>query len=83
MNKDTILSANTSAVNGTFDYLRFAGEHISDSIHPLLVKRANLHPTENEGVVEDRIYYTLHNDAGSTIYKSKFIKVEEKLGEST
>ena len=83
MNKDTILSANTSAVNGTFDYLRFAGEHISDSIHPLLVKRANLHPTENEGVVEDRIYYTLHNDAGSTIYKSKFIKVEETLGEST
>ena len=77
MSKDLIKSATIKANKAELNYINFKGDEIGNTIQPELVKRTSLHPTVNEkGEVEDRVYYTLHNDAGDCVYVSPFIQEE-------
>lgn len=55
--------------------LYLEGQPISDAILPKLVHRVSLSPEMNQdGQLEKRVYYTLHNDAGTCLYASPYFR---------
>ena len=62
----------------SFESVRFSNEEKGYTIAPALVHRISLHPCLGKGnKIEERNYYTLHNDRGEWVYTSPFIEIEE------
>lgn len=77
MSKDLIKSATIKANEAELNYIDFKGDDIGISMRPELVHRTELHPViSNEGELESRVYYTLHNDAGGAVYLSPSMHAE-------
>ena len=78
MSKDLIKSATIQANKADLNYIDFKGDDIGVSMRPELVHRTTLQPVVSDsGEVENRVYYTLHNDAGDCVYMSPFIYSEQ------
>lgn len=77
MSKDLIKSATIKANKAELNYIDFKGDDIGISMRPELVHRTELHPViSDEGELESRVYYTLHNDAGGAVYLSPSMHAE-------
>lgn len=84
MSKDLITSASINATEAILNTIILNNDDIGNSIQPKLVKRASLSPVIGEnGELESRVYYTLHNDAGLNIYISPHLVLEEESRVST
>lgn len=80
MSKDLIRTGAITANTSSSSYIKYKNDAIGNTIHPDLVRRASLHPVINEeGAEEDRVFYSLHNDAGQCVYYSSFIELEKSV----
>lgn len=80
MSKDLIRTGAITANTSSSSYIKYKNDAIGNTIHPDLVRRASLHPAINEdGDEEDRVFYSLHNDAGQCVYYSSFIELEKSV----
>lgn len=77
MNEFLKNTASLTAAEITTNKIYLEGEEIGDAMLPKLVKRASLTPIVEDGVVKENNYYTLHNDAGTCLYTSPYMRNEE------
>ena len=78
MSQNLTGSATIQGSKAVINSLNYKKENISESIQPEMVKRTTLHPVYNDNdEVEERIYYTLHNDAAACTYVSPHMKFEK------
>lgn len=77
MNEFLKNTASLTAAEITTNKIYLEGEEIGDAMIPKLVKRASLTPIVEDGIVKENNYYTLHNDAGTCLYTSPFMRYEE------
>ena len=78
MSQNLTGSATIQGSKAVINSLNYKKENISESIQPEMVKRTTLHPVYNDNdEVEERIYYTLHNDAATCTYVSPHMKFEK------
>ena len=78
MSQNLTGSATIQGSKAVINSLNYKKENISESIQPEMVKRTTLHPVYNDNdEVEERIYYTLHNDAATCTYISPHMKFEK------
>lgn len=68
--------AKIQATNVDINSLTYKGGNVSDTIHRELVKRTELHPTYDGEELEERIYYSLHNDASKCVFVSPHLQIE-------
>ena len=84
MSQNLTGSATIQASKAVINSLIYKNENISESIQPEMVKRTTLHPVYNDNdEIEERIYYTLHNDASVCTYVSPHIHLEASSKEIT
>lgn len=77
MSQDLTGSATMQISKADINSLIYKQENISESLKPEMVKRAILHPIYNEDEeLEERIYYSLHNDAARCTYISPHLRLE-------
>lgn len=79
MNEFLKNTASLTATEITTNKIYLEGEEIGDAMLPKLVKRASLTPIVEDGIVKENNYYTLHNDAGTCLYTSPFMRYEENV----
>ena len=83
MSKDFAGSATVQGTRVVANSINYKNSNISSSIQPEMVRRTSLHPTYNGEEIEDRIYYSLHNDAGTCTFVSPHMKLEITNGETS
>lgn len=76
MSKDFAGSATVQGTKVIANSINYKNSDISSSIQPEMVRRTSLHPSYNGEEIEDRIYYSLHNDAGACTFISPHMKLE-------
>lgn len=82
MSQDLKGSATLQITKGDINSLVYKQENISESLQPEIVKRAILHPIYNDdGELEERVYYSLHNDAARCTYISPHLRLEGNADE--
>ncbi len=82
MSQNLTGSATVQASKAVINSLTYKNENISESIQPEMVKRTTLHPVYNDNdEIEERVYYTLHNDAAVCTYVSPHLLLERSNDE--